>query len=91
MNYAFSCCCLALLLLLLFVDGNNNRHDRESCGTKKDRREESKSGLLTVFRVSRKSLILMCVIALGSLGFSSAFLGRAMSLVGLRVGWGIGG
>ena len=52
---------------------------RESRATARITLEESKGALLTVFLVSRKSLILMCVMAVGSLGFSSTFLGRAMS------------
>ena len=78
---------LLLLMLLLIVVLIRSRE----LGGDKGYKGGEHGALLTVFLVSRKSLILMCVMAVGSLGFSSTFLGRAMSLVSLRVVGGVGG
>ena len=76
---------LLLLLLIVVLIRSRNLGDDEGYKGGED------GALLTVFLVSRKSLILICVMAVGSLGFSSTFLGRAMSLVSLRVVGGVGG
>lgn len=78
---------LLLLMLLLIVVWIRSR----KLGGDEGYKGGEHGALLTVFLVSRKSLILMCVMAVGSLGFSSTFLGRAMSLVSLRVVGGVGG